>query len=193
MTPAIAINSTTWTLRCKHHRTTLLLHVDPLQPLSSVRAELLKALQQTHPSGTLNGAVIPDHEADILLARQLTHDDLSLSWEALDQDNELGNADEQSAKGKGKVGGRAAKSNKLTDCPQGAGLRDGGVVAFKFRSRAARVMEDSDGEEQESLDGETLVGAPVAERWDVVVPTMEETYRDEEDEAVPVPLPRNAT
>ena len=196
MTPSIKPTSTTWTLRFKFARTTILLHVDPLQPLPSVRAELLKAVQQTFPSGSMHGTTIPESESDIMLARPVDDADLELGWEALEVDD-LALGDEESVKGKGK-----AKKNKITDCPQGAGLRDGGVVAFKFRSQAGgegeQVMEDSD-EEEEKEDwestGQTLVGEPVAEKWNVVVPTMEETYRDEEGEEhdLPVLKPRNAT
>ncbi|KAK4542852.1 hypothetical protein LTR36_006041 [Oleoguttula mirabilis] len=205
MTPAIKLNSTTWTLRFKHHRTTILLHVDPLQSLSSVRAELLKAVQQTCRDGQLNGQSIPDSETDVLLARPVDINDLTAGWEPLDRDDDLATALEEeksSSKGKGKAGISKTKPAKLTDCPQGAGLRDGGVVAFKFKLRAQPAaaerdaVEDSDDEEWEKLDGETLVGEADAEKWDVVVPTMEETYRDEEEgeeDEIPVPQPKNAT
>lgn len=205
MTPSIRPNSRTWTLRFKHHRTTVLLHVDPLQKLSSVRSELLQAVQQTHPDGTLNGHAIPETETDILLARPTDINDLSAGWELLERDDDLDNAleEQSSSKGKGKAGASKAKTSKdkLTDCPQGAGLRDGGVVAFKFRGQTE--LEDKerdegiDVEEDEKLDGETLVGDPAAEKWDVVVPSMEETYGDgegegEDEELVPIPEPMNA-
>ena len=147
----------------------------------------------------MHGATIPESESDILLARPVDEADLELGWEALEVDA-LTLGDDESVKGKGK-----AKKNKITDCPQGAGLRDGGVVAFKFRSQAGgereKEMEDSDGDEEEKEDwesnGQTLVGEPVAEKWNVVVPSMEETYRDDEGEDgdgdIPVLMPRNAT
>ena len=72
-------------------------------------------------------------------------------------------------------------------------MRDGGVVAFRFRSeKDAEAANRDEGVEdmEEKLDGETLVGDPVAERWDVVVPSMEETYGDAEED-VEVPLPTN--
>lgn len=204
MTPAIKLNSTTWTLRCKHNRTTVLLHVDPLQSLSSVRAELLKAVQQTRPDGKLNGHVIPDTEDDVLLARPADINDLSAGWEPLEREDEFAEAMEEeksSSKGKGKAGASKSKATQVTDCPQGAGLRDGGVVAFKFRGQRAAterdaVVDSDDEEGLEKLDGETLVGEPAAEKWDVVVPSLEETYKEEEgaeDDAIPIPQPKNAT
>lgn len=204
MTPAIKLNSRTWTLRFKNNRTTILLHVDPLQQLSSVRAELLKSIQQTHQDGKLNGHAIPEDESEILLARPADINDLSMGWEPLDRDEAVENAieEEKSSKGKGKASASKAKSSKdkLSDCPQGAGLRDGGVVAFKFRSQAeAERGEGLAMSEEEKLDGETLVGANEHEKWDVVVPTMEDSYPEGEpgeanlDDEIPVPLPKNAT
>ncbi|TKA75653.1 hypothetical protein B0A55_05005 [Friedmanniomyces simplex] len=189
MTPAIRPRPSTWILRFKHHRTTILLHVDPLQKLSSVRAELLKAVRQTCPHGTLNGHTVPDDEGDVLLARPVDSDDLSLGWQALEREDEVEKAVKEDAKGKGKaaVGSSANKAgkDKLTACPQGVGLQDGGVVAFKFRSELDAVARDKDEgieveeDDEDRLDGETLVGAGgPPEKWDVVVPTLEETYGD---------------
>jgi len=205
MTPSIKLNSRTWTLRFKNHRSTILLHVDPLQQLNSVRAELLKAVRQSHPDGKLNGYAIPDDETDILLARPADINDLTLGWEPLEHDDSLDDAlveEKSTGKGKGKAGSSKAKSgkDKLSDCPQGAGLRDGGVVAFKFKGQAQAEREAADEgievEDEEKLDGETLVGTETAEKWDVVVPSMEETYGDGEEgegqeEDIPVPMPRN--
>ncbi|KAH9828044.1 hypothetical protein Tdes44962_MAKER02594 [Teratosphaeria destructans] len=190
MTPSIKPTSKTWTVRFKHHRTTVLLHVDPLQKLSSVRAELLKAVQQTCPNGKLDGHTIPTNEADILLARPSDINNLSLGWDPLQHDPDLDaaltEADTGKGKGKASVSAAPGKSGKsqVTDSVQGAGLRDGGVVAFKFRSEgdggAQAVDEGVDVEDEDRLDGETLVGEPVTERWDVVVPSMEEIYGDVE-------------
>lgn len=189
MTPSILPSPRTWILHFKHHRTTILLHVDALQKLSSVRTELLAALYATNPNGTLNGHQIPDSESEVLLARPRDQNDLSAGWETIGEDDEEESfVPEEDKKGKGKAAAGSAKGrpskDKITDCPQGAGLRDGGIVAFKFRSEmeAARKDEDEgidvEGDE-EKLDGETLVGEPPSEAWDVVVPTMEETYGEE--------------
>ena len=81
--PPITPNARTWTLRAKHHKTTLLLHVDPIQKLSSLRVELLSALHQTHPAGELEGHKIPQDANEIVLARPVDANDLSLGWEGL--------------------------------------------------------------------------------------------------------------
>ena len=181
-----APNPRTWTLRFKYNRTTVLLYVDPLQPLASVRAELLKAIQQTNPSGKFNGQNIPSDAGEILLAKPVDINDLSAGWEQLerrDKDADLF-ADEEmiSGKGKAKAGSpwSAAKKEdkKLLDCPQGARLRDGGVVAFKFRSQ--EEPDDSEWEKVGGDDDEILAGLEEKEeKWDVMVPTIDETYADE--------------
>jgi len=184
MTPAIQPNPRTWTLRFKHHRTAILLHVDPLQKLSSVRAELLKAIQQTSRDGKLNGHDIPSTESDILLARPKDGVDLSQGWEPLAVDDTF-SANDEGGKGKGKAtvtsSSNRSSKDKLLDCPQGAGLREGGVVAFKFRSEQEAQLRDAkdeaiDVDEDEKLDGELLKDSSVEETWDVVVPSLEETY-----------------
>ncbi|KXL50336.1 hypothetical protein M433DRAFT_28959, partial [Acidomyces richmondensis BFW] len=181
-------NSRTWTLHFKHHRTTILLHVDPLQKLSSIRAELLKAIQQTSRDGKLNGHNIPSTESDVLLAKPKDAIDLSQGWEPL-AENDIFSGNEKSGKGKGKITITSASNrtskDKLLDCPQGAGLRDGGVVAFKFRSEQEAQMQDAkdeaiDVDEDDKLDGETLVGEPSMETWDVVVPSLEDAYGEQE-------------
>ncbi|KAK1810391.1 hypothetical protein LTR12_015234 [Friedmanniomyces endolithicus] len=168
MTPAIRPKSSTWILRFKHHRTTILLHVDPLQEFTSIRAELLKAIRQTW---------------ELLLARPVDSNDLSLGWKALGR--EAGEGAEQEPKGKGKApvamanSGKKVVKGKPTDCPQAVGLRDGDMVAFRFRSEAGVVQNNQGEDSGVNEDGETLVGAGgVLEKWDVVVPTLEDTYGD---------------
>ncbi|KAK3676700.1 hypothetical protein LTR78_003476 [Recurvomyces mirabilis] len=179
-------NPQTWTLRLKHSRTTILLHVSPLQPFSSVRTELLRALHQTNPSGILNSHEIPQHESEVLLARPVDNNDLSLGWETLEAEKqgeggEEGGVVKEDKKGKGKAGAvvGAAKSggNKATDCPQGAGLRDGGVLAFKFRSEVdvEKSKRREGGDAVIDIDAEIL-NENKPEQWDVIVPSMEETY-----------------
>jgi hypothetical protein len=150
-----------WTLRFKHSNFTVLLEVDPLQKLSTVRSELLHALQESNPSGEIYGHKIPQQPDDILLGRAIDRNKLHLGYTDIDKDATESSAD-VTGKGKAAVGALKAKPGvgKLTDCPQGAGFRNGDVVAFKFRG-------DEDVEE-------------VVEKWDVKIPSMEETYGDED-------------
>ncbi|KAK3725858.1 hypothetical protein LTR37_000006 [Vermiconidia calcicola] len=176
--PATHPNPRSWTLRFKYNRNTFLLHIDPLQALSSVKQELLKAVQQTNPNGTLNGHTIPPNADEILLARPIDINDLSAGWESIEPRS--GDVDgDASASGKGK--GKATATNKgtsagakLKDCPQGAGLRDGGVVAFKFKADEREKVEQN-GDFVVAVEDEEVA----REEWDVVVPSVEETYGDE--------------
>lgn len=192
----ITPNARTWTLRLKHHKTTLLLHVDPIQKLSSLRAELLSALHQTNPSGNLDGHKIPQNADEIVLAKPVDANDLSLGWERLEMKGMFGAEQEESGKGKGKAAAsvtstpgagakaKAGASGKMTDCPQGSGLRDGGIVAFRFKSEEDGSDEaNGNGAEAEDEDIEVAEEdkrGVAPERWDVVVPTIEETYAEED-------------
>lgn len=170
-------NPQTYTLRLKSHRTTLLLHTDPLQTLLSLKREILRALSQSHPEGHLNGAQIPKNAEDILLAKPVDPHDLAAGWLSLET-SENGDLFEEggNSKGKGKaaVNGTKKKGSGREGTVQAAGLRDGEVVAFKFRSTeaAAHVEDDEDDEGIAELEG---VGAR-EEKWDVVVPSLDETY-----------------
>jgi hypothetical protein len=189
----------TWCLRFKLNRTTILLHVDAQQPFASIRAELLAALRATNPSGVLRGSLrdgtpveypLPENPEDIALAKPKDINDLSAGWETIGDSNEGLFFDEEfgSGKGRGKgkevAGGAAAKkasAKSVNDCPQGAGLRDGGAVAVRFRlaDEKARRQRLIDGEldvDEIAKDGMGIDDLP----WDVVVPTMEETYGDED-------------
>nr|POE92365.1 hypothetical protein CFP56_70436 [Quercus suber] len=173
MTPSISISPRTWTLRFKHHRSTIILHVDPLQKFPLVRAELLKAIQQTNVGGQLNGVDVPSDCDAILLAKLKDNNNLRSGWEQLEKNDEDLFADDD-MKGKGKAKAPAKSSNKsaVRDCPQGAGLRDGSMVAFKFKSEA---QAEGNG----ILDDEPFLSEP--ETWDVVIPSMEETYGDQDE------------
>lgn len=158
----------TWTLRFKHNRSTILLEVDPLQKMSLVREELLQALNETNASGTINGLRIPPNPDHIKLGRAVDRNNLTLGYTSID--NEFDDSGAGSGKGKGKsavgtTSGKAkASANGVNDCPQGAGFRNGDVVAFKFANGDDDEPEDED---------------DVAEKWDVVVPTLEDTYGDD--------------
>lgn len=170
----------TWTLRFKTHKTTLFLHIDKTQTFASIKTELLAALQETQVkpphNGTLNGVPIPENADDILLARPVDFNDLEAGWESLE---DLGDediiTDEVTPKAKGK--GRSSVSNTggFRECPLGAGLRDGCVVAFRFRSEDDEV--DEDGEMDVTGKGKGRCG-----KWDVVVPSYDDVYGELEEE-----------
>ena len=144
----------------------------------------MKAIHQTNPDGTLNGNTIAKNADDVLLAVPVDINDLTAGFQRI----ESGAAGEDSSgKGKGKANANGPTSvkkvgvngkNAILDCPQGAGMRDGGIVAFKFRDERDVVDEDED-EEMDLDDIRVTVGGSEKgkrEEWDVVVPSMEETY-----------------
>ena len=123
--------------------------------------------------------MIPGTADEIELARPADINDLSAGWEPLEPKGEKDDAAD-GGKGKAKAASSsktkskdAAGKNTLKDCPKGAGLRDGGIVAFKFREK------DEDEDEWEKVEGgddAEIVVKEKEERWDVVVPSVEETY-----------------
>jgi hypothetical protein len=150
-----------WCLRFKLNRATILLHVDAQQTFGSIRAELLAALQATHPSGIFKGTLrdgtpveypLPTTSEDIALAKPNDINDLNAGWETIGDFNEGLFFDEEfGSKGRGKgkqtaaVAAKHASARSVNDCPQGAGLRDGGAVAVRFRladekARRQRLM-----------------------------------------------------
>ena len=61
---AVQPTPATWTLRFKHEKTTLLLHVEPLQSLAEVRSQLLRVIRNL---GDSFGPVLPSSPNDIVL------------------------------------------------------------------------------------------------------------------------------
>ena len=156
---------TNWTLRFKHGRLTILLFTEALTPLSTLKSELLDALHERYPSGLPNPAhgakkqlgldeyiPIPDDIKDVALAVPVDNHDISKGWKALD-----------GTSGKDAMGLKAS--------PKSVGVKDGGVLAFRFRG------EDEGGEEEEEDEEED------AERQEFLVewPSYDETYGEEPD------------
>lgn len=169
----------TWTLLLKHHRSTLLLHVDPLQSFFSIKTELLRALHETHSSSRLpTGTSIPHSVSDVIFGEPVDVHDLSRGWKRIGGDKEeeddedvLGDMYGAGSRKKGKVaaGKKASASGSMPDdCPVACGLKDGSVLAYKFRD------ETPDGDEELGIGGE--------EKWDVVLPSYEDA--GEEDVAM---------
>jgi hypothetical protein len=146
----------TWTLRLKSARTTVLLHTDPLSTFSAIKASLLTALTDTGFAQSDHGPslTLPSSPSAIQLGRPLDPLDPSAGfvlgeWESQSDDDEVA-IDE----GKGKGKGKAAKETGGKDCPKGAGLKDGAVLAFRWEG-----MAGADGKE-----------------WDVQIASFEDAY-----------------
>lgn len=148
----------TWTLRLKYNKGTTLLHVDPLQSFTSIKAELLRALHQIYPNGALpDGTTLPASSQEVLLAKPVDVNDHSQGWTRLAEDEAKDDEDLETTKSKSSKKRKNDAESSLS-CPKGAGLKEGSVLAYKFRS----------GQDDEGLGLED-------ERWDVVIPNYEDS------------------
>ncbi|KAF3039753.1 hypothetical protein E8E12_007373 [Didymella heteroderae] len=138
----------TWTLRLKSARTTVLLHVDPLSTFAAIKSALLTALTETGFAQSDGGpsVALPDSPSAIQLGRPLDPLDPSAGftlgeWEAAPDDDEVA-IDEGNGKGKGKGKAAPGKTASGSDCPKGAGLKDGAVLAFRWEGIAGAEGEE---------------------------------------------------
>lgn len=165
----------TWTLRLKSHKTTVLLHVDQLQTFSSIKEQLYAALQET---GLKKDALstelvpLPPSPSDIQLGLpvdvQRPNQGFKLGeWEYPPLEEE--EADDPKGKGKAKAGrskkAGTAGADSVKDCPKGAGLKDGSVLAFRWSNRGSQEPEDI-----EAVDGRRV------DMWDVKLASYDDSY-----------------
>ncbi|KAG7007005.1 hypothetical protein G7Y79_00012g033410 [Physcia stellaris] len=156
-------SSSQHTLRFKSHRTTILLLVTPTDPFTTIKSALLSSLRATGLQSLPlqdRSAPIPNSPDDVILGVPVDRNDYSKGWVDLlipeaDHDE---NGDED---GGGGGGGKVKKGSVLNESPLGAGLRDGDVIAFRFRGEGEREGEKT-------------------EEWDVVIPSYEEEDAEEE-------------
>ena len=142
--PSTAPISGKFTLRFKQHTTTILLLVAQGEPFSEIKQDLLAAIEATGIND-INGNPLPSDAGDIVFGVPVDRHDISKGWIAL----KIPEDDAGVAKGKS-----VKKGSVLNETPLGAGLRDGAVLAFKFR----------EGGEEDPMD----------EEWDVIMPAYED-------------------
>lgn len=174
----------TWTLRLKSRKTTVLLHVDPLHTFSTIKSHLYAALEQTGFSDPDTETLIPlpASPADIQLGRPVDPNDprrgfMLGEWELppVDDDNPPA-ADVGKGKGKAKAG-RPSKGGVASarNCPKGADLKDGAVLAFRWKG------DGNEWEDDEDLDPEVdrASGADAkkgVDMWGVKLASFEDSY-----------------
>lgn len=127
-----------------------MLFVTQTQSFTSIKAELLEAIQSIGIHD-INGDQIPTSSDDIVLGVPVDKNDLSNGWvdlEMLEREDD----EESGSKMKG-----VKKNSVLNASPQGAGLKDGAMLAFKFRRH---------GDEDESNLG--------GDDWDVIIPSYDD-------------------
>ncbi|KAI4165864.1 MAG: hypothetical protein LQ342_000295 [Letrouitia transgressa] len=143
-----------WTLRFKNHKTTILLFATQNESFESIKERLLEAIKATGRS-EINGMKVPAIADQIVFGVPIDSNDDSKGWIDLEIP-ELNGEDGKSSK----------KTNVLNSSPLGAGLKDGSVIAFKFRK------EQSQDDDMDIDDTD----------WDVVMPTFEEAVADHEED-----------
>ncbi|GAD93368.1 conserved hypothetical protein [Paecilomyces variotii No. 5] len=147
-----------WTLLFRKHKTTVLLMLPPNETLTSAKAELLKALN-ARGLKEMNGDTIPEDPTEIEFGVPVDKNELEKGWTRLDVEvPEL-------AEG----GAKKTKKNAGEVTLQGADIKDGQSIAFRFRKRS----EDGSGKDELDLDLELEDPG-----WDVIVPSLD----DEEPE-----------
>ncbi|KAI9784371.1 MAG: hypothetical protein M1816_000895 [Peltula sp. TS41687] len=154
-----------WTLRLKQHKTTIFMSVTPTTEFPIIKRLLLYILTSTYPSGEFNGQNIPSNPEHVVLAVPKDPEDLRNGWLEVadpeqDTDGTLQGANRR------RSGGRRSILNN----PQGVGLENGAVMAFKFREGGARRKRPGEVKEEEGEEEEE------EEEWDVVFQSFEDEY-----------------
>lgn len=160
----------TWTLRLKSRKTTVILHVDPLQTFSSIKSQLYEALKETGLKDPESGESIPlpDLPSDIQLGRPVDIHDAQQGFQLGEWETTTEESEEHGGKGKGKAkagtqssGGAAAGVSNVKECPKGAGLKDGAVLAFRWASDG--IWDGSEDDvDQDIGDGSNMWGVKLA-------------------------------
>ncbi|KAI4208261.1 MAG: hypothetical protein LQ346_000141 [Caloplaca aetnensis] len=152
-------------LRFKKHKITVLLFVSPHDTFTTVKSNLLDAIISTGVPH-INGDSLPANPEDVILGVLIDNNDPSQGW----VDLEIPGPEDDGGK-------KTKKANVLNATPSGAGLKDGMVLAFKFRPKDAVDSTDVDNNE-----------------WDVVMPAYDDEDNqvrgggeegEEEDDEVP--------
>ncbi|KAK7537399.1 uncharacterized protein J3D65DRAFT_625382 [Phyllosticta citribraziliensis] len=172
----------TLTLRLKFHRTTVLLHADPLLSSSALQSDLLHALRDTHPSNILHGRPLPASPGALQIARLVDPTDAEQGWVEIigsSENDDIDAEDEEEAPrkkgpgrpstGKGKGKGAATSSSAIGGAGKSLkelGVKEGMALAFRW---AGEVQRDG---EVEVLEWED---------WDVQWPRYEDTYGLEDE------------
>ena len=151
--PRTEIDARLWTLRLKQHKTTILLFVEQTQSFTSIKSDLLDALRKCGRS-ELNGQSIPTDPEDVILGVPVDKNEIAKGWVGLEI-SAMENGDDLEDTNRGR-----RKDTVLNGSPLGAGLKDGSMLAFKFRGEDA----ETNGDGSEMDDGS----------WDVIIPSYEE-------------------
>lgn len=130
--------------------------VAPDDSFTSVKERLLEAAKATQIKA-INGQPLPSEPDDLILGVLIDENEPNEGWVGL----EIPELEDDT----GKKGSK--NSGVLNATPMGAGLRDGSVLAFRFRNEAS--------------DADDLVMDD--EKWDVVMPDIDDDDGSQMNEA----------
>jgi len=152
----------TWTLRLKARKTTVLLHVDPLHTFSFIKTQLYDALKDTglKDPETHETIQLPESPEDIQFGRPVDVHDPQQGFQVAEWEMPAYESEEDGGKGKGKAkaGKSGGSKSGIKDCPKGAGLKDGAVLAFRWAGDG--IWDGVDDEDLE--DGSNMWGVKLA-------------------------------
>ncbi|PWY73787.1 hypothetical protein BO94DRAFT_524702 [Aspergillus sclerotioniger CBS 115572] len=152
-----------WTLLFKKHKTTVLLMLPPSETIATTKESLLSALQ-SRGLQDINGDIIPEDSSDIELGVPVDKNDLEKGWTRLEVEVSAFDNDDAPKRGAAKKG-----TGALT--LQGAEIRNGQPIAFRFRK--AR------GESEETEKGDEMIDLELDDPgWDVIVPSLDDEEED---------------
>lgn len=163
----------TWVLRCKLHKTTVLLYSDPATTLTALKQELRKSLLEVYPTGSIETATgttsIPSSIDGIILGKLVDSNNVRRGWERIgDEVDDIDWAFRDKGKGKAVAGNGKSQNDNSKVTVQSVGLADGALVGIMLRGSA-----DVDVVPTEANGMKTDV-------WDIVLPKLE-TDEEEED------------
>jgi len=119
-----------------------LLLVPQSQPFTTIKLHLLEAIKATGIND-INGSPIPSDPEAIVFGLPIDKNDINKGWVPL----KIPELEDGDTKGKG-----IKKGTVLNESPLGAGLKDGALLAFKFR----------EGDDEEDA------------KWDVIIPSYDD-------------------
>ena len=129
--------------------------MEQAQTFTLIKQELLEAIKKSGRT-EINGQAVPSNPEEVIFGVPKEKNDLTKGWVGLD----IPEVEVEDGMGsKKKVGG---KKSVLNASPLGAGLKDGAMLAFKFKKDGAKMDED----------GLNLYDS----NWDVVMPSYEDEY-----------------
>ncbi|KAF2875818.1 hypothetical protein BDV95DRAFT_626233 [Massariosphaeria phaeospora] len=172
-----------WTLRLKSRKTTVLLHVDPLHTFEHIKSTLLKALQDTslRDPDTDQDVPLPESSSEIVLGRPVDINDAHQGFQTGQWEYSADEEDVEETKGKGKAKAKAKKTAdgaqfagaaNMKNCPKGANLKDGAVLAFRWRGDG---IWNGEGDMDIDVKGANAEGEEV-DMWGVQLASFEDSY-----------------